>query len=147
MNASRFVVVVGCGRLGAHLAEQLSQEGNSVVVVDVDTRAFEALSAGYGGFRVEGDGTELAVLERSKVGRADLVMAVTSDDNANLMVAQVAVRHFGVARAVARVLDPSREEVFGALGFQGLTTVCPVAVTADLFLRATHPAVTAGDGP
>jgi trk system potassium uptake protein TrkA len=145
MKNQQFMVIAGCGRLGAHLADHLSQKGHSVVVIDVQKRAFEALSPGYSGFWVEGDATERAVLERAKVERADLVIAATGDDNVNLMVAQVAGKHFSVPRTVARVLDPRREAAFRALDIDAVHTVCSVAITASLVLRAAGMAE-AGSG-
>ncbi|HAU36419.1 MAG TPA: potassium transporter TrkA [Phycisphaerales bacterium] len=128
-----FIVIVGCGRLGSHLANQLSRAGHSVVVVDTDERAFGNLSPEYSGFRMEGDATEIAVLKQAKVGKADLLIATTRDDNVNLMVAQVAKTEFGIQRVLARVFEPQREAVYQRLGVE---TVCPTAVAAELFLKS-----------
>jgi len=89
MASDLFIVIVGCGRLGSHLANQLSRAGHGVVVIDTNEHAFGNLSPEYSGFRVEGDATELAVLKQAKVNKADLVVATTRADNINLMVAQV----------------------------------------------------------
>lgn len=136
-----FVVVVGCGRLGSHLANRMSAAGHSVVVIDSDERAFASLSAEYSGFTVEGDAAELAVLRMAKVGQADVIIAATREDNLNLMVAQVARESFGVRRALARVLDPRREEVYRALQ---IDTVCPTTVAADIFADLLSAATTEG---
>jgi trk system potassium uptake protein TrkA len=128
-----FIVIVGCGRLGSFLANQLSRVGHGVVVIDSNEQTFGKLSPDYSGFRVEGDATELAVLKQAKVDRADLVIATTQGDNVNLMVAQVARTEFGVARVLARVFDPRREAVYRRLGVE---TICPTTVAADLFLKS-----------
>ena len=133
MASDLFIVIVGCGRLGAHLANQLSRVGHGVVVIDSDEQGFGSLSPEYSGFRVEGDATELAVLKQAKVDKADLVIATTRDDNVNLMVAQVAKAELGVARVLARVFEPRREAIYQRLGVE---TICPTVVSAGLFLKS-----------
>lgn len=128
-----YVVVVGCGRLGAYLANRLSRAGHSVVAVDVREEAFAALTAEFGGFRVEGDATEFSVLRQAKAEAADVLIAATREDNVNLMVALVAKKVLGVGRVVARVFDLEREELYRGLGVE---TVCPTVVAGDLLLAA-----------
>lgn len=133
MNRNRYIVIVGCGRLGSHLANRLSRAGNSVVVIDVDQDTFDDLTPDFSGFRLEGDATHMAVLKESKLKSANVLIATTHDDNVNLMVAQVAQKIFGVPQVLARVFDPRREEVYTRLGIE---TICPTSVAADMFLRA-----------
>jgi len=133
MKNNRYIVIVGCGRLGSLLANQLSRIGNSVVVIDTDESTFNDLSPDFSGFRLEGDATEIAVLKEARLKRADILIATTHEDNVNLMVAQVAQKVFGVPHVLARVFDPKREEVYAQLG---IDTVCPTSVAADMFLRA-----------
>ena len=103
---SKYVVVAGCGRLGAHLAGELSRRGHSIVVIDANEAAFSLLPVEFGGFRLEGDATEMAVLRQAKTDRAESLIAVTADDNVNLAVAQVAKHVFRVPEVLARVSDP-----------------------------------------
>lgn len=133
MASDLFIVIVGCGRLGSHLANQLSRTGHGVVVIDSKEHAFGNLSPEYSGFRVEGDATELAVLKQAKVNKADLVISTTRKDNINLMVAQVAKAEFAVPRVLARVFEPRREAVYRRLGVE---TICPTAVAAEMFLNS-----------
>jgi len=126
-----FILIVGCGRLGSHVAGMLSRQGHSVVALDIAAEAFENLPAEYSGFRVEGSGTELAILKQAKIDKADLVIATTREDNVNLMVAQVARRIFKVPRVLARVYDPKREQVYRDLG---VDTVCPTTMAAEALL-------------
>jgi len=133
MKNSLYIVIVGCGRLGAHLANQLSRDGNSVVVIDRDETTFNHLSSGFSGFRIGGDATQMAVLQQAKLKKADIFIATTHEDNVNLMVAQVARKIFRVPHVLARVFDPKREEVYAHLG---IDTICPTSVAADIFLRA-----------
>lgn len=135
MGAERslFVIVVGCGRLGTYLADDLSRQGHSVVVIDTDHRSFANLSTAYSGFKVEGDATELAVLRQAKIDQADVVVGATHNDNINLMIAQIAQEIFNVPRVVARIFEPQREELCRALG---VVTICPTTLAGDRILGA-----------
>lgn len=127
------IIIVGCGRLGSILANRLSSQGNSVIVVDRDENAFGNLSTEFSGFQVTGDAAELAVLRRAKIDQADCLVAITRHDNVNLMVAQVAKTIYGVPKVMARVFDPSREKVYRQFGIE---TICPTALSVDAFLNA-----------
>lgn len=132
---SLFVIVVGCGRLGVYLADRLSHEGHSVVVVDTNHAAFASLSAEYSGFKVEGDATELAVLKQAKVDQADIVIGATHNDNVNLMIAQIAQRVFNVPKVMARIFEPQREELCRTLG---IVTICPTTLAGDGILASVR---------
>lgn len=127
----RYYVVVGCGRLGADLAGQLSRAGHSVVVIDVNEEKFASLAVDFGGFRLEGDATEIDLLRRAKTDKADCLIAVTDDDNVNLTVAQVAKHVFEVKEVLACVSDPERTAVFRDLG---VDTVCPLTLACNHLL-------------
>jgi trk system potassium uptake protein TrkA len=127
----QYVLVVGCGTLGAHLASRLSREGHSVVAIDVAEEKFSRLAVEFSGFRLEGDATEPAVLRQAKAGMAGCLIAVTGDDNVNLAVAQMGKRVFGIPRVFALVSNPERGDVFRALGVH---TVSPLALAADELL-------------
>lgn len=133
MKNSLYIVIIGCGRLGSILANQLSRVGHSVVVIDTDEATFDDLSPDFSGFRVVGDATQIAVLKEAKLKNADVLFAATHEDNVNLMVAQVARKVFNVQHVLARVFDPRREQVYDQLGIE---TICPTAVAAEMFLLA-----------
>ena len=133
MKNSLYIVIIGCGRLGSLLANQLSRVGHSVVVIDTDESSFDGLSPDFSGFRVVGDATQIAVLKQAKLKNADVLFAATHEDNVNLMVAQVARKVFNVQHVLARVFDPRREQVYEQLGIE---TICPTAVAAEMFLLA-----------
>lgn len=133
MKNRLYIVIVGCGRLGSHLANQLSRVGHSIVVIDKEEETFNDLSPDFSGFRVVGDATEISVLTESKLKLADVFFATTHEDNVNLMVAQVARKLFNVSHVVARVFDPRREQVYDQLGIE---TICPTSVAAEMFLMA-----------
>lgn len=126
----KHIVVVGCGRLGSSLANDLSADGHRVVVIDHRKRAFEKLSAAFSGFQIVGDATELQTFKEANTGQADCLFATTTGDNINLMVAQVAKLIFDVSLVVARVYDPQREAVYSEFGVE---TVSPTQLSADVF--------------
>ncbi|MCF8027574.1 MAG: TrkA family potassium uptake protein [Desulfobacteraceae bacterium] len=133
MKNSLYIIIVGCGRLGSYLANQLSRVGHSVVVIDADEQTFNDLSPDFSGFRVVGDATRIAILKEAKLKQADVFFATTHWDNVNLMVAQIARKLFHVPHVLARVFDPHREEIYKQLGIE---TICPTSVAAEMFLMA-----------
>lgn len=141
MVSNQYVIVVGCGRLGSLLASRLSSLGSSVVVIDREEAAFENLSTEFSGFRVTGDAAELAVLRQARIDKAECLLAITSHDNVNLMVAQVAQTIFDVPQVIARVHDPSREAVYREFGIE---TICPTNLAAAAFLSALRDPEEAG---
>ncbi|MEW6547453.1 MAG: TrkA family potassium uptake protein [Bacillota bacterium] len=115
-----YIIVAGCGSLGAELARTLADEGHDVVVIDRDRTAFERLGPGFDGVTVSGTAIDADVLRQAGADRADALAAVTGSDQVNLMVGQVASRLFGLRRVVIRVSDPQLEETYRRLGFQTL---------------------------
>ncbi|NLF96863.1 MAG: TrkA family potassium uptake protein [Candidatus Riflebacteria bacterium] len=132
---NRYIVIVGSGRLGSHLANKLSKCGNSVVIIDRDESNFGKLSPEFSGFRIEGDATQINVLQSAKLGQADILIATAHEDNTNMMIAQVAKKVFGVTKVIARVFDPKHEEVLLKLGIE---VICPTAAAAEMFLTAAN---------
>ena len=130
------VVIMGCGRVGATLAQTLEQKGHEVAIVDRDPGAFRRLGGHFGGARVEGLGFDRDVLTQAGLGEADAFAAVSSGDNSNIISARVARETFGVDRVVARIYDPRRAEVYQRLG---IPTVATVRWTADQMLRRLLP--------
>ena len=125
---SSYTVIIGCGRLGANLANTLSGEGENVLILDKEKDSFRKLSSSFGGLAVEGDGTELDTLKAADVQRADTVIAVTNNDNINIMIAQIAKECFSVKKVISRLFDPERECVYQELG---IDTICPAVLSAN----------------
>jgi len=135
------VVVMGCGRVGASLAEALSRLGHEVAIIDRDPNAFNRLSPEFSGERVQGMGFDREVLLRAGIENADAFAAVSSGDNSNIISARVAREMFGVQRVVARIYDAKRAAVYERLG---IPTVATVPWTTDRLLNTlTHEAETA----
>ncbi len=113
---------MGSGRVGSGLAQSLSEGGHEVTIMDVRQDAFQRLPARFRGSAIIGDGLDSAALQRAGVEKVDVFISVTQGDNRNLMAAQVARHIFGVPRAIARVYDDSRAEVFRELGLETLSS-------------------------
>ena len=130
---SMYVILVGCGRVGAQLATMLSQEGHAVVVVDDDPDSFNRLSENFSGSTIQGNGIDEDVLRGAGIERADAVVTATNGDNTNIMVAQIAQKIYEVERVVARCYDPVRSNAYEMLG---LKTICPTTVGAEMLREA-----------
>ena len=127
---------MGCGRVGAALAEALSRLEHEVAVIDRDPSAFHRLSPEFSGERVQGMGFDRDVLLRAGIERADAFAAVSSGDNSNIISARVAREMFGVKQVVARIYDAKRAAVYERLG---IPTIATVPWTTDRLLNAlTH---------
>jgi trk system potassium uptake protein TrkA len=121
-----YTVIAGCGRLGANLANKLSEEGESVTIIDRNKDSFRKLSPSYSGISLTGDATDLGVLRDADIERASAVISVTNYDNTNIMIAQLAKRLFGIGRVIARLYDPEREFVYRELG---IDTISPAVLS------------------
>ena len=132
------ILIVGCGRVGSRLAQELDRDGHEVTIVDNNPGAFSrfesrgVFSDTFRGSFVVGDGTEADVLRRAGVEKADCFIAVTQGDNRNIMAAQIAQKFFRVPRVVCRIYDPVRDEVYRKLG---LSVFCPTTEGAATVRR------------
>jgi len=119
-----FAIIVGGGKVGANVARSLMERDQEVVVVENKPSRADHLEAEFGHRVIHGDGTELYVLERAGVTRPpDIVVAVTGDDEDNLVISQLARERYGVKKVIARVNDPRNQTHFDLLGVT--PTVCP----------------------
>jgi trk system potassium uptake protein TrkA len=125
-----FVIIAGCGRLGAGLARALSAKGHDVVVVGEEID-LTRLGSDFDGVTIRGDPAEQDVLIKAGVERAELVVAATADDNVNVLVVQVARKIYQVPLTLARISDPERERFYRDLG---LATVCPTTTGINQML-------------
>lgn len=128
----KYIIIIGCGRLGSFIANQMSSQGHSVVVIDKQESAFFALGDEFSGFKIEGDITEILLLEKAKVQRADVVLAVTNDDNLNLMLVQVCKQIYNVPKVIARVEKPEKQQLFEELG---VYSICPTEIAGSSFMN------------
>lgn len=122
-----YVIIIGCGRLGANIANTLSDNDEDVLIMDTQKNAFRRLTSDFGGLSVVANGTDMESLNNAQIKRATSVIAVTNHDNTNIMIAQIARDVFHVDNVIARLYDPERESVYQALGIK---TICPAALSA-----------------
>ena len=123
------ILIAGCGRVGAGLANALYKEGHDISVVDSSPESFTQLEDAFTGFRVTGVPIDSTVLRRAGIEDCHLVAAVTGDDNTNLMISQIAKQLFHVPKVLTRLYDPARQDIYEQ---EGLHTVCPTSLTVDL---------------
>ncbi len=116
-------IVIGCGRMGAGLARVLNLKGHEVAIVDSDPAAFEALGPWFRGKKVTGVGFDRDVLIEAGIERCDGLAAVTTSDEANVVIGRIATQVFRVPRVAARLYDPRKAEIYQRLGLQ---TVAPI---------------------
>jgi len=121
-----YIIVVGGGKVGYYLARQLVEDGHEVLVIEKDAAKCQQIGEELGDIVLRGDGCEGVTLEAAGTGRADLFIAVTGDDEDNLVACQVAKSKFSVPRTVARISNPKNEAIFKKLGID--TTVSSTAV-------------------
>ena len=111
-----YIVIVGGGKVGFYLAKELVEAGHEALVIERDATKAAEIAETLGEIAMRGDGCEAATLERAGCGRADLFLAVTGDDEDNLVACQVARHKFSVKRVVARINNPKNEVIFRKLG-------------------------------
>jgi trk system potassium uptake protein TrkA len=124
-----YVIIAGGGKVGWNLARELISKGAEVSLIESDHRRYRVVEEELEHAVQYGDATELWVLERAGIQRADLVIAVTGDDEDNMLICQVAKEKYEVARIVARVNNPRNLQHFKLLGVQ------PAVSATDLILR------------
>src|SRR5438105_2820193 len=111
-----FVLVVGGGKVGYYLTKELVESGHEVVLMEKDRTRASQIADEVGSIVVPHDGCEGKYLGEAGANRADIVAAVTGDDEDNLVICQMAKHHFDVPRTIARVNNPKNEELFRHLG-------------------------------
>jgi trk system potassium uptake protein TrkA len=122
------IVIVGCGRVGSTLAENLDAAGHEVIIFDVRTAAFDRLPETFKGAAIRGDGTDEEVLRLSGAEGADIFLSLTEGDNRNVMAAQLATESFAIPQVIAKINDPVRAAAYSELG---LVTLCRTNLMVD----------------
>jgi trk system potassium uptake protein TrkA len=124
-----YVIIAGAGKVGWNLARELIAKDREVTLIESDHRRYRIIEEELEHAAQYGDASELWVLERAGIQRADLVIAVTGDDEDNILICQVAKEKYGCERIVARVNNPRNLDHFKLLGIQ------PAVSATDLILR------------
>ncbi len=132
-----YVIVVGAGKVGYYLCKQLVAEGHEVLLLEKDRRRQAMLAEELGEIAVQGDGCEVRVMTEVGFGRADVIVAVTGDDEDNLVICQMAKKKFDAPRTVARVNNPANQTLFQKLGID--TTVSSTQIIFNLLDQQIEP--------
>jgi trk system potassium uptake protein TrkA len=138
-----YVIVVGAGKVGYYLAKELLEapEAHEVLVIEQDPAKVDRVTQELGDIALRGDGCEASTMEAAGFGRADMVIAVTGDDEDNLVVCQVAKAKFSVPRTIARLNNPKNESIFKRLGID-TTVSATAAILAQIEQELpTHPLI------
>lgn len=118
-----YIVVAGGGKVGANVTRSLLEMGHEVTLIEQRPERFATLEEEFGALVLRGDATEISVLERAGIARPpELLLAVTGDDEDNLVISQIGKEGYGVPKAIARVNDPRNQEHFDLLGIS--QTLC-----------------------
>ncbi|MFC1934982.1 potassium channel family protein [Chloroflexota bacterium] len=121
------VIIMGCSRVGAKLAELLEADRHSITILDIDPYSFRRLPTGFNGTALFGNGLHEESLKKAGIGEADIFIALTQGDNRNVMACQIAKHTFNVPRVVCRIYDPLRQELYDTLDIE---TLSPTTVFA-----------------
>ena len=123
------VVIMGCGRVGALLADLLDRDGHEVTILDLDAYSFRRLSPDFRGTALVGNGLDEDTLRKAGIEQASAFVAVTQGDNRNIMASQMARQLFNVPRALCRIYDPLRRDLYAQLGLEAIS---PTSIFADI---------------
>ena len=134
-----YIVVVGGGRVGYYLMKALLSEGHEVLLIEKDATICENITDELGSICFRGDGCEAATLEEVGTGRADMLIAVTGDDEDNLVACQVAKYKFNVPRTIARIRNPQNETLFKKLGVDVTVSSTDIILEHIEEKLPTHP--------
>ncbi|MFA5658640.1 MAG: TrkA family potassium uptake protein, partial [Oscillospiraceae bacterium] len=127
------ILIVGCGKVGSRLSGVLSKQGHDVSVVSKSDEGFDLLPKSFNGFTTLGVPIDQDVLKKAGIESCDALIAVTTDDNVNIMVSELAKEIFKVPKVFVRIYDPKREDVFSDMG---LRSVCPTNLTVAAICNA-----------
>jgi trk system potassium uptake protein len=134
-----YIVIVGGGRVGYYLSKALLKEGHEVLIIERNPAVCETINNELGSICSRGDGCEVTAQMEAGTGRADMFVAVTGEDQHNLVACQLAKHKFKVPRTIARIKNPRNEELFKKLGIDvtiSSTNVILEHITEEV---PTHP--------
>jgi trk system potassium uptake protein TrkA len=116
------VIIMGCGRVGILLTQELSKAGHDITVIDKNPAAFSRLPPGFEARTIVGLGFDREVLEEAGIKEADAFLAVSSGDNSNILSARVARETYHVPKVIARIYDPMRADIYERLNIPTVST-------------------------
>jgi trk system potassium uptake protein TrkA len=136
-----YIITVGGGKIGYFLARQLLEDQHEVLIIEQNPEKSAQIAEDLGEIVMLGDGCEAATLERAGMGRADMVIALTGDDEDNLVVCQVAKHKFNVPHTIARINNPKNERIFKMLGIDATISSTAVILAHIEQELPSHPLI------
>ena len=136
-----YYIIVGGGKIGYYLAKQLLEDQHEVLIIEQDAEKCAQIADELGEVVMLGDGCEAATLERAGMARADMVIALTGDDEDNLVACQVAKHKFDVPHTVARINNPKNETIFKKLGTDATISSTSVILSHIEQELPSHPLI------
>ncbi|MCJ7763998.1 MAG: TrkA family potassium uptake protein [Dehalococcoidales bacterium] len=134
-----YIIVVGGGRLGYYLTKALLDEGHEVLIIEKDAAISQTINNELGSVCLRGDGCEAMTLAQAGTSRADMLIAVTGEDEDNLVACQVAKYKFKVPRTIARVRNPKNEALFKQLGVDAAVSSTSIILEHIKHEVPSHP--------
>ena len=123
------IIIVGCGRLGSTLANDLSNAGHNISIIDRDNERLNVLGSGYNGTKIKGIEFDNDILLEAGISNTDVILSVTPDDNINITVSLIAQTIYKVPRIIARIVNPNRKSLYEKLEIE---TISPTQLGADI---------------
>ena len=136
-----YIVIVGGGKVGFYLGKELVDANHEVLIIERNAAKCAEIQEELGEIVMRGDGCEAAIQEQAGTGRADLLLAVTGEDEDNLVACQVARHVFNVPRMVARINNPKNELVFRKLGIDATVSATSAIMSHIEQELPTHPLI------
>jgi trk system potassium uptake protein len=115
------VIVVGCGKMGSGLAQELVRKGHTVTVVGSSMEEFAMLGKGFQGGTIVGVAFDKQILEQAGIERADAIVACTKSDETNALIGRISRNTYRVPRVISRLYDPRKAEIYRTLGIQTIS--------------------------
>ncbi|WFR60053.1 NAD-binding protein [Anaerocolumna sp. AGMB13025] len=126
------IIIVGCSSFGSALLEMFSEQNKSIIIIDKKESAFLKLSPNYKGFCMEGDATDIDMLDLAGANEADMLVAATNDDNSNIMIAQIAKQIFKIKKVIARINDTNKQSSYSNMD---IITISPIILSLNEFKK------------
>ena len=136
-----YIIVVGGGKIGYFLARQLLEDQHEVLIIEQNAEKAAQIAEDLGEIVMIGDGCEASTMERAGMGRADMAIALTGDDEDNLVVCQVAKHKFNVPHTIARINNPKNERIFKMLGIDATISSTGVILAHIEQELPSHPMI------
>jgi trk system potassium uptake protein TrkA len=124
-----YAIIAGGGKVGFFLARELIEQGHEILIIEQNPERAEFIANELGNVVLRGNADEASTLAEAGAERADAVIAVTGDDEDNLVLLQVAKRRFGTRRTIARINDPRNEDLFRLLGIDATVNATQVMLS------------------